>query len=170
MSRGADPCAVASNTRPLGVQETPFRRRSRSLSRDELLRPRRAKLKALHLLPSFAPPEGSSRFSRASHAEVFLRFYFLHVAARRPRARHSDIPVGRDAAELQPQLPGTKIVVKKHSNGTTDSQVTTLYLLVLDKRLNRPGTEQNTSAGEPTILRPLWSFLISGKNGGESAK
>lgn len=46
----------------------------------------------------------------------------------------------------------------------------TLYLLVLDKRLRRPGTEQNTSFGEPIMLRPLWSFLISGKNGGESVR
>ena len=48
--------------------------------------------------------------------------------------------------------------------------VFTLYLLVLDKRLNLPGTEQKTSPGEPIILRPIWSFLISGKNGGESVR
>lgn len=64
----------------------------------------------------------------------------------------------------------TRTFVKNIRTAQLSSQVTTLYLLVLDKRLNRPGTEQNTSAGEPIILRPLWSFLISGKNGGESAK
>jgi hypothetical protein len=42
---------------------------------------------------------------------------------------------------------------------------------VLDNKLSRPGTEQNTSLGEPTIFKPLLLSLLdfmSGKNGGES--
>lgn len=42
----------------------------------------------------------------------------------------------------------------KHSGGDNlrcTSAIVTLYLDVLDNRLKRPGTEQNTSLGEPTL-------------------
>lgn len=62
----------------------------------------------------------------------------------------------------------------KHSGGDKrrcTSATVTLYLDVLDSKLSRPGTEQNTSLGEPTIFKlALLSLLdfMSGKNGGES--
>lgn len=50
----------------------------------------------------------------------------------------------------------------KHSGGESllwTSAMVTLYFDVLDSKLNRPGTEQNTSLGEPT-LRLFGSFPL----------
>lgn len=45
----------------------------------------------------------------------------------------------------------------KHSGGCSllcTSAIVTLYFDVLDNKLNRPGTEQNTSLGEPMPKLP----------------
>lgn len=50
----------------------------------------------------------------------------------------------------------------KHSGGESllwTSAIVTLYFDVLDRRLSRPGTEQNTSLGDPT-LRLFGSFPL----------
>lgn len=53
----------------------------------------------------------------------------------------------------------------KHSGGDSlrcTSATVTLYFDVLDNKLRRPGTEQNTSLGEPIFILPL-SFVFMSK-------
>lgn len=60
----------------------------------------------------------------------------------------------------------------KHSGGDSlrwTSAIVTLYFEVLDRRLSRPGTAQNTSLGEPEPMLPASFPLfmpVKGKHAG----